>query len=64
MGTPDTVEEETKGLLRDLGPGGGWCISASNSVPDYVKPENLLRMAETIRSYGSCPIQIKKQDLT
>ena len=64
MGTPDSVEEETKGLLRDLGPGGGWCISASNSVPDYVKPENLLRMAETIRRYGSCPIQIEKQDVT
>lgn len=58
MGTPDSVEEETKGLIRDLGPGGGWCISASNSVPDYVKPENLIRMAETIRKYGRYPIQI------
>ena len=60
MGTPDSVEEETKGLIRDLGPRGGWCISASNSVPDYVKPENLIRMAETIRKYGSYPIQIDK----
>lgn len=61
MGTPESVEEETMGLIRDLAPGGGWCISASNSVPDYVKPENLLRMAETIRKYGSYPIQIDKQ---
>lgn len=56
MGTPESVAEETKSLIRDLGPGYGWCISASNSVPDYVKPENLLSMAETIRKHGRYPI--------
>jgi uroporphyrinogen decarboxylase len=56
MGTPASVAEETRGLIRDLGPGYGWCISASNSVPDYVKPENLLAMTETIRKYGRYPI--------
>lgn len=59
MGTPESVAEETKGLLRDLGPGYGWCISASNSVPDYVKPENLLSMANTIREFGRYPITIE-----
>jgi len=58
MGTPESVAEETKALIRDLGPGHGWCISASNSVPDYVKPKNLLSMAETIRKHGRYPIQV------
>lgn len=58
MGTPETVEKETKELIRDIGPRGWWCISASNSVPDYVKPENFLRMAETIKKYGSYPINV------
>ncbi len=56
MGTPESVAKETKDLIRDLGPGYGWCISASNSVPDYVKPENLLSMAQTIRKHGRYPI--------
>lgn len=56
MGTPESVEEETRNLIRDLGPGFRWCISASNSVPDYVKPENLLSMARTIKRYGQYPI--------
>ena len=58
LGTPESVEKETRELIRDLGPGRGWCISASNSVPDYVKPDNFLRMAETIRKYGSYPIKV------
>ena len=57
-GTTESVAEETMNLIRDLGPGYGWCISASNSVPDYVKPENLLVMAQTIRRHGSYPIDL------
>ena len=58
METPEAVEEETKGLIRDLGPLGGWCISASNSVPDYVRAENFLAMTETIKRYGAYPINV------
>ncbi len=58
MGTPESVAEETKELIRDLGPGYGWCLSASNSVPDYVKPENLISMAQTLQRYGTYPINI------
>jgi hypothetical protein len=58
MGTPESVADETKSLIRDLGPGYGWCISAGNSIPDYVKPENLLSMAATIRKHGRYPINV------
>ena len=58
MGTPESVAKETKELIRDLGPGYGWCLSASNSVPDYVKPENLLSMAQTLQRYGKYPIDV------
>lgn len=57
-GTPESVAKETKELIRDLGPGYGWCLSASNSVPDYVKPENLLCMAKTLKEYGTYPINV------
>jgi uroporphyrinogen decarboxylase len=59
MGTPESVALETKALIRDLGPGYGWCLSASNSVPDYVKSENLLSMAKTLQRYGRYPIDLE-----
>ena len=59
MGTPESVARETRELIRDLGPGYGWCLSASNSVPDYVKPENLISMTQTLKRYGKYPINVE-----
>ncbi len=57
-GTPEEVVEEVKSLLRDVAPGGGYCVGSSNTVPNYVKPENYRAMVETTLRYGRYPIEI------
>ncbi len=57
-GTVDEVEEQVKTRIRELGPGGGYCLAASNSIPDYVKPENYKAMVEAGKRYGKYPIRV------
>jgi len=57
-GTVQEVEELVKKRLKELGPGGGYGLAASNSIPDYVKPENYRAMIEAGKRYGAYPINI------
>lgn len=57
-GTVEDVENLVKKRIKELGPGGGWGLSASNSVPDYVKPENYRAMIEAGKKYGKYPISL------
>lgn len=57
-GTVDEVVALVKKRLKELGPGGGYGLSSSNSIPDYVKPENFKAMVETGKKYGKYPIKI------
>ncbi|MHB0876250.1 MAG: uroporphyrinogen decarboxylase family protein [Anaerolineae bacterium] len=57
-GTPAEVVEETLGLIRDVGPGGGYCVGSSNSVPEYVPLANYNAMRETVLKYGAYPIVV------
>jgi len=57
-GTPEETAECVKDRLRNVAPGGGYCLGSSNSVPDYVKPENYRAMVETCRKLGRYPISI------
>ena len=52
-GTPEEVETLTKKRLEELKTGGGYMLASSNSVCDYVKPENYLAMLNTNAKYGS-----------
>jgi uroporphyrinogen decarboxylase len=52
MGTPDEVYQEAAGLIRDLSPGYTYIISAGNSIPDYVKPENVIALSRAIKDLG------------
>jgi len=58
-GTTDEVVTKVKHRIKELAPGGGWGLAASNSVPDYVKPENFKAMIEATKKYGKYPINIK-----
>jgi uroporphyrinogen decarboxylase len=51
-GTPDEVYSEVRDLIRDLGPGHGYILSSGNSVPDYVKPENMLALARALEDFA------------
>ncbi|MFC1928767.1 uroporphyrinogen decarboxylase family protein [Chloroflexota bacterium] len=57
-GTPEQVEELVKKNLREIAPGGGYCVGSSNSVPNYVKLENYNAMRQTVFKYGTYPIQV------
>ena len=58
-GTPEDVSELTKVRLRELSPGGGYCLGSGNSVPAWAKIENYRAMIETDMTYGRYPIDIK-----
>lgn len=58
-GTVEAVESEVKHLIATVGPGGGYIITSGNSLASYLKPENVLAMANAIRTYGSYPIRVE-----
>lgn len=51
-GTPEDVEALTKKRLDELKSGGGYLLASSNSICDYVKPENYLAMLNANSKYG------------
>ena len=55
-GTTDEVEEFVRHLLRELAPGGGHILAACHSLPDDVKPENVVAMLEAARRWGAYPL--------
>lgn len=55
-GTPTEVEDEVKQKIRDLAPGGGYCVSSSNTITNYVPIENYRAMINAALKYGSYPI--------
>lgn len=46
-GTPEQVRALTLKRIEEIGPGGGYALGSSNSIPEYVRPENYLAMLET-----------------
>ena len=58
--SPSEIEARVKELLRDIAPGGGYLLSAGNSVPAWAKYENYKTMIEAGLEYGRYPINIQK----
>ena len=56
LGTPEDVDAEVKWLISVAGPGGGYIVSAGNSLPNYVQPANVLAMAHAVNKYGAYPL--------
>jgi len=57
-GTPEDVREEVHRKINALAPGGGYVVSSSTSVTEYVRPENFAAMIEAIQDFGEYPIRI------
>lgn len=55
-GSPEETVALVKEKIRDLAPGGGWGLSASNSIPHYAIPANYRAMLEAGMKYGKYPI--------
>jgi uroporphyrinogen decarboxylase len=56
-GTTAQVEARVKELLRQVAPGGGYCLGSGNSVPEWARYENFMAMRETALKHGHYPIQ-------
>ena len=57
-GTPEEVDVAVRQRIRELAPGGGYCLGSANSVPDYVPFENYMAMRDAWLKYGRYPIQV------
>ena len=55
-GTPDEIDAEVRGLIRDVAPGGGYIVVSGNSLASYLQPANVLAMSQAVRKYGTYPI--------
>lgn len=55
-GTPEEVAKEVKRVIRILGPGGGYLVSAVHTIMEDVPPENILTMVDTTVEYGQYPL--------
>lgn len=55
-GAADEVEEFVRDLIRHLAPGGGYILAACHSLPDDVKPENVVTMLEAALKWGRYPV--------
>jgi uroporphyrinogen decarboxylase len=58
IGTPQEVDQEVRELIRDIAPGGGYIVTSGNSLAGYLRPENVLALAEAVQRYGKYPIQV------
>lgn len=55
-GTPEEVRAEVRQRIRDLAPGGGYAVSSSNSIPEYVPLANFTAMRQAVFEYGRYPV--------
>ena len=58
LGTPEEVDAEVRGLIRDVGPGGGYIVTSGNSLPGYLKVENARALSAAVQRYGQYPLQV------
>jgi uroporphyrinogen decarboxylase len=56
-GSVQEVEAEVRRRIRDLGPGGGFILSAVHNIQPDVPPENILAMADAAREFGAYPLE-------
>ena len=56
MATPEEVDEEVRGLIRDVGSGGGYIVTSGNSLAGYLVPENVLALSRAVQKYGQYPM--------
>jgi uroporphyrinogen decarboxylase len=58
FGSPEDVENEVKTRINELAPGGGYVLTAVHNIQADVKPENVFRMYQAARKYGTYPIKV------
>ena len=56
--TTDEIDERVKHLMKNVAPGGGYCLAAGNSVTEWGKFENFIAMLKATEKYGKYPIRL------
>jgi len=59
-GTPEDVRGEVETVIGQLGPGGGYILTASHNIQVDVPPENILAMFEAAHEFGTYPLRAKE----
>ncbi len=57
--TPEAVREAVRWLLREVAPGGGYCLGSGNTVPNYASVENYRAMIDEGLKSGRYPIAVQ-----
>jgi uroporphyrinogen decarboxylase len=57
-GTPQEIRNIVRSCIATGGPGGGYMISSSNSIPPYASPENVQAMVDEIRASAVYPLRV------
>ncbi len=57
LGTPETVREEVRRVMKILGPGGGFMVAAVHTIMNDVPPENVVAMVDAVEEFGNYPIR-------
>jgi uroporphyrinogen decarboxylase len=57
-GTPEDVRREVRRRIHDLGPGGGYILSAVHCIQPDVPPENVVAMLEEAVLAGRYPLDV------
>jgi corrinoid protein of di/trimethylamine methyltransferase len=60
LGAPEDVRAEVYERIRTIAPGGGYMVSSSNSITDYVPPENMKALLEATYEFGKYPISLEE----
>lgn len=55
--SPETVKEEVKKRINQLGSNGGFIPSAVHNIQHDVSPQNIIALYEAIREYGTYPLK-------
>jgi uroporphyrinogen decarboxylase len=57
-GTPKEVDERVKELIKNMAPGGGYCLAAGNSVTEWGNFDNYIAMLQAAEKYGRYPVRL------
>ncbi len=57
-GSPETVREEVRRRIADLGPGGGYVVCPVHNIQPEVPPANVIAMYDAAFELGSYPLTV------
>ena len=62
QGSAEETREEVRRRIEKVGPGGRYILASSNSLPNYVRPENVTAMGKAVLDFGAYPLNADGAD--